>query len=129
MVVEVANDMKKRKPAQIRYDEKWPTVSVRLDSFTKAQLAQFTARRGISFADFIKEALGPKIAEEDLAEKRYTRGYEDGCLDGMDYGRQEAEAETLAEIQKVEIHTKCPNCGCPLDADLSGLRRIDEDET
>jgi flagellar biosynthesis/type III secretory pathway protein FliH len=129
MVLEVVNDMKKRKPAQIRYDEKWPTVSVRLDSFTKARLAQYTAKRGISFADFIKEALGVKIAEEDLAEERYTRGYEDGCLDGMDYGRQEGEKETLAEIRKVEVHTKCPHCGCTLDADLSGLRRIDEDGT
>jgi hypothetical protein len=128
MVAEVANDMKKRKPAQIRYDEKWPTVSVRLDAFTKAQLAEYTAGRGISFADFIKEALGPRIAEEDLDEKRYTQGYEDGCLDGMGFGRQEAEAETLAQIKKVKIHTKCRNCGCTLDGDLSGLRRIDNDE-
>jgi hypothetical protein len=130
MVLQVVNDMKKtRKPAQIRYDEKWPTVSVRLDSFTKARLAQYTAERGISFADFVKEALGARIAEEDLAEKRYTQGYQDGCLDGLDYGREEGEKETLALIQKVEIHTRCPNCGCTLDSDLRGLRIIDEDES
>ena len=48
----------KRKPSSIRYEEQHPTVSFRLPKALYDKLKSHISDRGISFADFIKEALG-----------------------------------------------------------------------
>lgn len=124
----VNDSMKKRKPAQVRYDETHPTISFRLDFSTKARLAEYIRQRKISYADFIKESLGVKVAEEKLAEDRYEQGYEEGCVDGQEYGYRQGEEKTIAGIERTEITPKCPRCGYVFGIYLRDIKRIDADE-
>ena len=115
--------VKKRKPAQLRYDEKRPTISFRLDLSAKAELEQYIRRRGISYADFVKEALGVKIAKEKLAEEQYGEGYQDGVVDGMQF----QEEEILARIKQMEFTPRCPSCGYIFGIHID-LTSTDEDD-
>lgn len=49
----------KRKPAQVRYDRKKPTISFRVDAALKKKLDEYCKSAGnISYADFVKQSLG-----------------------------------------------------------------------
>ena len=78
------NKATKRKPSRIRYEEQHPTVSFRLPRPLYDKLKSHISDRGISFADFVKEALGEQQARLpgiDIAKVRreaYGKGYEKG---------------------------------------------------
>ena len=89
MVIHRVNYMVKathKPPARIRYEQSHPTVSFRLDKDTHALLKQrLEDLGGVSFADFIKEALGllelkiPNI--EEIKERAWDEGYNQAIED------------------------------------------------
>jgi len=72
----------KKKPSRIRYEEQHPTVSFRLPKGLYDKLKSHISDRGISFADFIKEALGeqeaklPGIDIGKIRREAYDEGYD-----------------------------------------------------
>jgi flagellar biosynthesis/type III secretory pathway protein FliH len=76
----------RKPPARIRYEQSHPTLSCRLDKDTYALLKQrLEDLGGVSFAIFIKDALGIQQAKmpdiEEIKEKAYDEGYEQGKKD------------------------------------------------
>ncbi len=76
----------RKPPARTRYEESHPTVSCRLSRDTYTLLKQrLEDLGGVSFADFVKDALGllelkiPNI--EEIKEKAYDEGYDQATED------------------------------------------------
>jgi len=88
----------KQPPAKIRYDQSHPTVSFRVTRELKDRLESYTTAKGMSFADFVKEALGVRERE---------RTYEDGFRDGYRKGYREGEQDEAAKC-----HITCRVCRC-----------------
>ncbi|GAI90851.1 unnamed protein product [marine sediment metagenome] len=68
-------------PARVRYEKGHPTVSCRLDKDTHDLLKQrLEDLGGVSFADFVKDALGIQQAKmpdiEEIKEQAYNEAYD-----------------------------------------------------
>jgi len=87
----------KQPPAKIRYDQSHPTVSFRVTRELKDRLESCTTAKGMSFADFIKEALGVRERE---------RSYEDSFRDGYRKGHHQGKRDEAAKC-----HIRCTRCG------------------
>ena len=69
-------------PSRIRYEESHPVMSCRLSRVDYALLKQKLEELGISFATFVKDALGRLEAKLDKAkEEAFEQGYEQGYED------------------------------------------------
>lgn len=72
-------------PSRGRYEESHPAVSFRVQRSLYNDLKTFLSQRGMSFADFVKEAMGVQqaaIREADSARlEAYQRGYQMGKRD------------------------------------------------
>ena len=86
IVIHRVNDMVKghKPPAQIRYEQSHPTVSCRLDKDTHTLLKQrLEDLGGVSFADFVKDALGLLELKmrniEEIKERAWDEGYNQGA--------------------------------------------------
>jgi len=86
----------KQAPAKVKYDQSHPPVSFRLTKELKDRLESCTTSKGMSFVDFIKEALGAKEREGS---------YEDGFRDGYHKGYYEGQQDEV-----VECHLTCQVC-------------------
>jgi hypothetical protein len=82
--------------AKVKYDQSHPTVSFRLTKELKDRLESCTTLKGMSFVDFIKEALGAKEREGS---------YEDGFRDGYHKGYYEGQQD-----EAVKCHLTCQVC-------------------
>jgi Zn finger protein HypA/HybF involved in hydrogenase expression len=58
---------KKKSPSRIKYEQKHPTISIRLDVESKKSLEEHLEGTGCSAADFVKDHLG---REKGMVEKR-----------------------------------------------------------
>ena len=101
----------KRKPAQVKYDTKKPTISFRLDAYEKKRLDEYTKLRGISYADFVKECIGLKAPEVNTANHQDAQpGYEDGFIEGAD--------AAVAMIKETPFNIECPGCHSIIEVQL-----------
>jgi len=72
-------------PARIRYEQSHPTVSCRLDGNTRALLKQrLEDLGGISFADFVKDALGTLQLKMPDVEQIEGKAWDEGHAQAMD---------------------------------------------
>ena len=86
----------RKPPARVRYEQSHPTVSCRLDRDTYVLLKQrLEDLGGVSFADFVKDALGLlelKIpSTEEVESQRFGEGY-------------------VAAVEATEIWYYCNSC-------------------
>ena len=70
----------RKPPARLRYEQSHPTMSCRLDKDTHDLLKQrLEDLGGVSFANFVKDALGIQQAKmpniKEIKEKAYDEGY------------------------------------------------------
>jgi DNA-binding transcriptional MerR regulator len=77
---------KKQPPSKLRYDAEHPTVSFRVTNEFKGRLDEVVRRKGLSYADFIREILEHKETRE---EEAYAQGYRKG------YDSRQDELEEL----------------------------------
>lgn len=83
---------KKKPPSKVKYDAEHPVVSFRLSLELKERLEDYISRKGISYADYIKETL-------DVREERDEAVWEEGFNEGYDAGIKE-NREKFEELQQ-----------------------------
>jgi len=76
----------RKPPARLRYEQSHPTMSCRLDKDTHDLLKQrLEDLGGVSFANFVKDALGIQRAKmpdiEEIKQQAYNEGYEQATED------------------------------------------------
>ena len=71
---------RRKPPSRIRYEENHPVVSCRISKADYDLLKQRLNERGISFATFVKEALGRLEAKLTRIDKARAEGYEQGYI-------------------------------------------------
>ena len=96
----------RKPPARVRYEKSHPTVSCRLDGNTHALLKQrLEDLGGISFADFVKDALGLlqlRIPDtEEIKQTAWNEGYDQA-------------------VQNYQIWYFCAECGERIDMEPDG---------
>ena len=98
----------KQSPSKIKYDAKHPVLSFRLSLELKERLESYIEEKGISNADFIKEALDVKGArDEELKEEAYDAGYEAGYESGLEKGKEHTEeGDEIAAVAKIELEER-----------------------
>ena len=69
---------RRKPPSRIRYEESHPVVSCRIPKADYDLLKQRLDERGISFATFVKEALGCLEAKLTPIDQARAEGYEQG---------------------------------------------------
>jgi len=127
----------KQPPAKIRYDQSHPTVSFRVTRELKDRLESYTTAKGMSFADFIKEALGVRERE-----KTYEDGFRDGHRKGYREGKKDEAAKchivcrvckrrfavTRAMVKGVSVmgsaNIECPGCYATIHYHFSAYPRL-----
>jgi hypothetical protein len=72
----------RRKPAQIRYDQKHPAVTVRFTVDEYKIIEAMQKRRGCSKAQLFKEAFKLIKKDYDAYKKGYNNGYKEGYENG-----------------------------------------------
>lgn len=85
---------KHKPPSRGRYEESHPTVSFRVERSLYNDLKTFLSQRDMSFADFVKEAMG--VQQTEIREA-YQRGYQMGKGDM----KRELKGVTTSEIAAV----------------------------
>jgi len=95
----------RKPPSRVRYEQSHPVVSCRLDRETYQRLKARLAELEVSFADFVKDALGSLEVKLTDNEKRDIALYEAGCKD----------TEELCEIWYF-----CAVCGKRIDMSPDG---------
>jgi len=92
--------IKKQSPSKLKYDAEHPVISFRLDLELKEKLEGYIEEKGISNADFIKEALDVREAKDaELIERTYDIGYEAG----LEEGEERNEEITAALVEQKAI--------------------------
>ena len=84
-----------RYPSQVRYDEKHPTLSFRLDRDEYNELSELSKKSETPIRTLVREAVG-LLAKGD----RYHKGHSDGYRKGYETARK-----------KYEIQYPCARCG------------------
>lgn len=91
---------KTQAPSKVKYDAEHPVISFRLDLGLKEKLEGYIRDKGISYADFVKEALNVKEARDaEIIEITYDTGYEAGLKEGEE--RNEEIQKLMLEFQNL----------------------------
>lgn len=85
-------------PSYYRYQEKCPTVSVRLSKELKEVLDEIRSKTGMSYADIVRKILRQDLKE--IQEVAFKKGYEKGFKEGHERGLQECREKSRKELEE-----------------------------
>jgi len=94
-------------PARLRYEESHPNVTCRLDQEIYNQLNARLKELNVSFATFVKDALGNLELSTNKARK-----------EGYEQGSNEAYAQAYEDARQFDLGN-CEECGEPLHWNLN----------
>jgi len=93
----------RKPPSRIRYERSHPVISIRVSMNYYRRLRELKERRGISWAQLIREIL----ADADKSYREgYDAGYQEGYRDGYRKGRIEAELERVFDLPLGSLKAK-----------------------
>lgn len=91
-------------PSYYRYQEKCPTVSVRLSKELKEVLDEIRSKTGMSYADIVRKILRQDFKE--IQEVAFKKGYEKGLKEGYERGLQECRERSRKELEECRVSLK-----------------------